>query len=160
MTRLTFDPSLLDYQQTMAELVDELRDEKTDSRAKPPLPREPWQTAYVRKDLSALSIFHAGLLPPPQIERLDVSTYEGQADDIIQINTCDEFGVEGVHVSIRDDQGNLLESDYVLPNPDFTGHWVYFATVSIPSGTRITICVKAMDGLGAMGVKTCRMTIP
>ena len=158
--KIHFAASLLDYQRTMAELVHELRSEKTDSHAKPPLPRDPWQTIYVRKDLSALSMFHAGLLPPPQIELLDVSTYEGQAGDIIQIHTCDEFGVEGVHVSIRDEEGKLIEHDYVMENPDYAGHWVYFATVSIPSGTRITISVKALDGLGGVGVMSCRMVIP
>lgn len=86
----------------MAELVDELRAEKTGSLGKLPVPRDPWQPALVRQDLSALAFMKAGLLPPPTIELLDVSGYGGQVNDVIQINTCDEFGVEAVCVSIYD----------------------------------------------------------
>jgi hypothetical protein len=63
-------------------------------------------------------------------------------------------------MSIRDEYGKLIERDYVLENPHYAEHWVYFATVSIPSGTGITICAKAMDGLGGVEVKSCRVTIP
>ena len=52
------------------------------------------------------------------------------------------------------------KSNYVLENPDYAGHWVCFVTVSIPSGTSIVISVKALDGLGGVGVMSCRMVIP
>jgi hypothetical protein len=160
MTRIRLNPSLLDYLHSMAELVDELRSEKTDSGAKPPLPKDPWQPHREQTDRSALASMKAGLLASPAIQMLYVSGYQGQVDHIIQINTCDEFGVVDVHVSICDEQGHIIESGYALENPDFTGHWVYFATVSVPASTRVTISAKAIDALGAVGVKTRQLTTP
>jgi hypothetical protein len=144
----------------MAEWVDELRREKTEGGAKPPVPKEPWQSPREAKDRSALASMKAGLLTAPAILRLDVSGYDGRASDFIQITTCDEFGVDAVHVSICDEQGNLIENDYALENPDFTDHWAYFATVPVPAGARVTISAKAMDALGAVGIKTCQHTTP
>jgi hypothetical protein len=65
----------------------------------------------------------------------------------------------GGFLLIRDEEGKLIEHDYVLENPDYAGHWVYFATVSIPSGTRVTITVLALDRLGGVGIKICQMRI-
>lgn len=157
MTRIRLNPSLLGYRHAMADLVDELRSEKTGSGAKPAVPQGSRKRPQ-RKDRSALASMKAGLLTSPAILLLDASGYDGQVSDIIQINTCDEFGVEAVHVSIRDAQGNVIEKEYALENPDFTGHWVFFASVSVPAGTRLTISAKAMDALGAVGVRTCQRT--
>jgi hypothetical protein len=160
MTRVRLGRLLLEYRQCMAEWVDELRSEKTGSGAKPPVPKAPWQASWQPKDRSALASMKAGLLAAPAILLLDVSAYDGQASDFIQIATCDEFGVDAVHVSICDEHGNLIEDDYALENPDFTDHWVYFANVPVPAGTRVTISARAMDALGAVGIKTCQRTTP
>ena len=160
MTRVRLDRSLFEYRQCMAEWVNELRSEKTHSGAKPPLPKAPWQAPRERKDRSALASMKAGLLTSPRVEMLDVSGYDGHVTDLIQITTCDDFGMEAVHVSIWDEQGNLIEDDYALENPDFTDHWVYFANVPVPAGTRVTISARVMDALGAVGIKTCQRTTP
>jgi hypothetical protein len=160
MTKVLLNEPLLDYQRSMREWVDDLRNQKTGSLAKHPLPDEEWLDPIVRTDLLALSSYGAGLLLTPHIEPLFAYGFRGQADELIQIHTYDEFGVAAVHVSIRDAQGNVIESGYALENEYFTGHWCYITSVDIPSHTCITISVRAFDRLGGVGIGNCRMMVP
>jgi len=57
-------------------------------------------------------ILRDDVLPPPDIELIFVDTYQEQEGerDIITAQVYTDFGAASVHVAIRDDKGNRIES--------------------------------------------------
>ena len=98
----------------------------------------------------------AGVLEPPRIESIftDIRLRDGRLDGVIQIHTSDDFGVMDIFVTLRDDQGNHLESDYAMQNPYYEDHWGYIPSASLPSGTTVIVQAMAMDSLGGVGIQT------
>ena len=152
-TKVKVSPSLLAYHQEMAQWVDEARDEKLRVSAntfKVPFP--------VRKDIPAPE--RAGLLTAPRIEMLDAEIWlrDGETDGLIMINASDVFGIEYIHVTLRDDAENLLESGYAM-FAECEGHWGYIPCEPVTIGTSVTVRAVAVDALGGLGLAQETVTV-
>lgn len=153
-TKVRISPSLLDYCQVMTEWANEARDEKlrvstTNFKV---------ESFPLRKDISVS--MQAGLLTPPQIVMLgpELEVRNGETDGLILINTSDEFGIEYIYVTLRDEAGNLLEYGYAM----FTGcegHWGYIPCEPLTAGMVVIVRAVAVDTLGGMGVAYEKCTV-
>ena len=149
-------PSLLDYRESMAELVNQVCEETTilgtDRQSlddfSPP-----------RKDIPELWV--PGLLMHPRVELLwpDIRLKDGHLDGCIQISTSEVYGVTNVFIVLEDAQGNPIESDYALDAEVIQNHWGYFPSAPLPSGTTVIVRAIAMDSLGGVGMQTKRITV-
>ena len=156
MTKVILSPSVIYYCQAMAELVDEVCEEFTITGVdyvdvedlRPP-----------REDF--LEFGAPGLLLPPKIEMVlpDICLAEGCLDGVIDIQTSEYFGVMSVYVTLEDDQGNHIESDYAQENDLLQNHWGYIPSSPLPSGTTVTVRVIAMDQLGGVGIHSESVTV-
>jgi hypothetical protein len=89
----------------------------------------------------------ADFLRAPNIDRIDLSDYRGEAGNVIRIRASDDFKVRWVHVNITDADGQLVEEGEAVP--DATGYeWLYTATVANESvaGDRVIVSVSDMPG--------------
>jgi hypothetical protein len=147
-------PDLLHYRQEMAGLVHEARQGSAITGVTRPrlLPVEP-------REIAGLSM--PGLLRPPRIETLypSLQLLDGRLSGILQIQTSDEFGIVYVYVTLRDEQGDLIEDDYAMRNPIYEDHWGYMPSAPLPFGGRVIAQVIASDSLGATGVRTVSITV-
>jgi hypothetical protein len=158
MTKVRLSPSVFEYRQAMAELVDQVCDKITIIGVNPERRSEPSPT---QNDVPLPPV--AGLLTPPRIESLDldISLSGGQLECLIQITTSDEFGVMNVYVILEDDQGNHIESGYAMPEPYYQDYWWYVTSVPLPSSTSVVVRAIALDPLGGVGIQTtCRHNRP
>ncbi len=140
MTKVFISPSLMEYRQEIADLTRQCIQSRymagvqevvwTDDE--PPLAQE-------------------DLLPPPRIETIHLMNYEGHVDDLILLAITTEFGVGSLHITIRDDQRNIVESGDGFEDPLGSGIWNYLTTSEIPSGTRVIVDAVAIDYLGGVG---------
>lgn len=101
------------------------------------------------KDMPIFAVMIADFFNAPTIHNVDLSAYNGQTGNAISILATDDFRVESVHVSITNDQGNVLESGNAIPVTD--GRWNYQATATIT--TPVTIEVVARDYPGGVTVE-------
>ncbi len=67
--------------------------------------------------------------------------------------------VTDVHVTLLDEQGKVIESDYAIQDPCYEDYWAYLPSASVPPGTTITVRALAMDTLGATGMRTECVTV-
>ncbi len=157
MTRLIPSPFLLVYYQEMMELVHHARQKPVGGGGRSHARRaEPCPPTGRPADL-----YMAGVLTPPLVEALwnSIRLRDGALDGFIQIVTADEFGVTDVHVTLLDEQGKVIESDYAIPDPCYEDYWAYLPSASVPPGTTITVRALAMDTLGATGMRTECVTV-
>jgi hypothetical protein len=154
-TKIRVSPSLQEYCQTMAQWVNEAREEKLWITEKAEINLDP---IPMRKDIPAPE--KAGLLIPPWIELLWPEIYmrNGESDGLIMINTSDVFGIEYIYVTLRDEAGNLLESGYAM-RTGVCGHWGYPSCVDLAVGTSVLVRAVAVDTLGGMGVAHEKCTV-
>jgi hypothetical protein len=147
MTKVILSKSLLEYRREMAEIVRQSVKESFIGGVKAFHSGEPF-------------LAHPDLLPPPKIEIIELTTYKGQIGDPIFLATSDDFGIWNVHMVVRDDKGNLIESGDAASFEDGSGCWDYMATASVPSGTSVTIYAAATDSLGGVGALSQSTTVP
>ena len=144
MTKVFVHPDLLAYQQGMKEIL-----------------RQVVQYHFVdgvpqpeRVDLEAC-ILREDVLPPPEIELIFVNTYQEEEgeQDCITAQVYTDFGPASVHVAIRDDKGNRIESGEMCPFPNHPGLWDYLPGIRVPRGTDVIVEVTAMDYMGGIGTR-------
>ena len=156
MTRVRISPSLLDYGEAMAELVNEVCEENILIG----MDRETIEDfGSPRTDGPELGV--SGLLRPPRIEFLwpDIRLKDGHLDGLIQISTSEYFGVMNVYVILEDGQAHHIESAYAMDNDIVENHWGYVPSAPLPSGTTVIVHAIAMDRLGGIGTRTERRTV-
>lgn len=149
MTKVFISPFIQGYQQEIAELTRECIqsryiegvDEVVWTNEEPPLAQD-------------------NLLPPPRIETLHLMNYEGHVNDLILLAISTEFGVGNLHITIRDDQRNIIESDDGFEDPLGSGIWNYLTTREVPSGTTVIVQAVATDNLGGVGTLSECTSIP
>ena len=146
MTKLYFSEDSLVYQMEMAELVRHVVKEKFIAGVKSGGGVEP-------------SWLPADLLPPPKIENLDLCMYQGGVNDVISIQTSDDFGIVNIYLVLQDENGNLIESGNAFDWPEEPNHWAYLTRASIPSGTSVTVHAAVIDGFGNMSTRSERITV-
>jgi hypothetical protein len=149
-------PFLLDYRESMAELVNQVCEETAVLRAGCENIKE---LCPPRKDVPQLWV--PGLLMHPRIELLwpDIHLKDGRLDGCIQISTSEVYGVIHVYVVLEDDQGNRIESDYALDAEVVDNYWGYFPSAPVPCGTTVIVRAMAMDSLGGIGMQMKRITV-
>jgi hypothetical protein len=154
MAKVLLTPSVLEYRCAMAALVEELCEENSKDMRESIEEFGPAATEVVE-------FWTPGLLRPPKIESLwpDLWLEDGHLDGIIQINTSEYFGVMNVYVTLEDDQGNRLESDYALDNDVMKNYWGYFPSAPAHYGMTVIVRAIAMDRLGGVGIRTERVTV-
>jgi len=157
MTKVRLTPSVRLYRQAMAERVEQVCQETAPIGS---LARQKTKELLSpRTDITELSI--PGLLAHPRVERIwpDIRVEDGHLDGIIQINTSEYYGIRSVYVTLEDEQGNRLESDYALDNDAMKNHWGYFPSARAAPGTTIVVRAVAMDSLGGVGIHSERVTV-
>ena len=156
-TKVRMSPSLLAYRQEMAQLVNDLRDNKLRIAAEVEMDLEPC-TGEV--DIAAPEV--AGLLTPLWIETLLPEFYlrdDGEIEGIIHIVTSDLFGIALLTVTIRDEAGNLLEKGDAMLDETSLGLWIYLPSVAPVVGTSVIVRAVAIDALGGMSIVEAKLTL-
>jgi hypothetical protein len=138
MTKIYFANSILDYRQDMAETVRQLIQENFISGVKPFIGDDP-------------RISQPDLLPPPRVEAIEFSFYQGRVDDEVMLWVSSDLGLAHVGVVIMDERGNMIECGEAHPFPDSDECWSYTARVTLPPGTPVVVHAAAVDCLGAVG---------
>ncbi len=142
MTKVFMHPDLLAYQQGMKEILRQVvRYNFVDGVPQPEL-MDP-ESCIQREDV----------MPPPDIELIFVDTYQEEEgeQDYISAQVYTDFGPAWVHIAIRDDKGNPIESGEMCPFPNQSNLWDYLPNVRVPRGTEVIMEVTAMDCLGGVG---------
>ena len=147
MTKVYLTQSILDYRREMRQAVSRTIKARFIEGLKTFPSAEP---AWVDQEF----------LPPPRIETIEPTCYNGKIEDPIFLITSADLGVANLYVVIRDDQGNVIESGNATPFEDCPDYWDYLATVSVPSGTRVTIYAAATDTYWGVGAACQVVTIP
>ena len=101
------------------------------------------------KNMPVFALTIADFFNAPVIDQVDLSAYNGNVGDLIQIAARDDFGVVSVHVSITDNASNLIESGNAILA---SGNWIYTATTAVEANVIVT--VVAADRPGGTTVKT------
>ena len=104
MTKVFISPLMLEYRQAIADLTHQCIKSRHIAGVK----------TYTGEDPSLAQV---DPLPPPRMEMIDLMIYEGHVDDLILLATSDDFGIGNVHVTIRDDQGNVIEGGDAFEEP-------------------------------------------
>ena len=107
-----------------------------------------------RRNVPVFSLTIADFFNAPTIHSVDLFEYHGQTGDVIHVMASDDFGVENVHVSIFNGQGETIESGSATETEAGSGHWFYTATSTLFTGTEITIRAVATDRPCGTAVKT------
>jgi hypothetical protein len=156
MTKVRMSPSVLLYRQAMAELVNQVCEEKLIVNAG----RERME-GLLPDRTDTLEFWTPGLLRAPKIELLwpEIRLKDGHLDGIIQIHTSEYYGVMNVYVILEDDRGNHIESDYAMDNQVVENHWGYIPSAPLASGTTVVVRAIAMDRLGGVGIQTESITV-
>jgi hypothetical protein len=146
MTKVLLNGYFLEYQRDMAEIAGKIvrgrhiDGVKTVDRKGPPLAQ-------------------ADMLLPPMIERLDLFFYRGEVDNLIWLQTSQDFGIENLYLTFKDEHGKLIESGNASQWPDEPDRWEYWTKASVPIGTSVIVYAAAIDGFGAMGALSQTVTI-
>lgn len=156
MTRVILSASVLQFRQSMAELVQQVCDE----HALAGVGRQ-WDKELEPDRTDVIELGMPGLLRPPKIEMVwpSLRLKDGNLDGIIQIHTSEYFGVMNVYVILEDEEGNRIESDYALDNDDVENHWGYIASSPVSPGTTIAVRAIAIDRLGGIAIHTEKVTV-
>jgi hypothetical protein len=154
MTKVILIPSILEYRCAMAALVEEICEENAGD------PRESIED-FGPAATEVVELWTPGLLRPPKIESLflDLELKDGHLDGLILISTSENFGVMNVYVTLEDEQGNRLESDYALDNDLVKNYWCYVPSAPAHLGMTVIVRAIAMDRLGGIGISTERVTV-
>jgi hypothetical protein len=141
MTKVIISPSFLEYRQTMASAVEQVRREYNIAGLKPCGYQVPFQPPE-----DAVSA-EPGLLKPPYIEIVvcndPIAIRDGQVHEIIQFWTWGDYGPLYVSVNLLDEEGELLESDYAIPSETLLNHWAYF--IEMEAGDHRSLTLQAGD---------------
>ena len=155
--KVRLSPLLLEYQQTMAQWLDEARAEKLQIAA---LAERDLEPLTGEADSAAPEV--SGLLTPPWIECLLPAFYrleDGEIEGIINISTSDLFGIVSISVTLRDDAGNLLEKGEAEPDETWVGIWSYLPQVAHAAGSTVIVRAVAADALGGVSIAQETVTL-
>jgi hypothetical protein len=109
--------------------------------------RAVYEEVAKEKNIPLFATTIADFFNAPVIHKVDVFGYNGEVGDTIVITASDDVGVQMVHVSISDDQGNPIEHGEAV---EFGGQWIYTATVQGQPIARIQVVAQDRPGGTAM----------
>jgi hypothetical protein len=150
-----FDPVLLKSEQPMAEAIYRLQIQEENFffsrswlRSLTPAPSAPQPVKG--------EIYMEGLLRPPGIASVEIE----DADPIIFIFTDEGVGKIDIFVSVRDEQGNVVESGPALYLPGSGTEWAFTILEPVPPGATVDVSITVVDCVGGVRVEHHRLTIP
>jgi len=114
--------------------------------------RELYEAAAKERDMPVFAVMIADYFNAPVIHSVDLSAYNAMSGNTITVFATDDVSVASVHVTINDDQGNLIESGDALETAEGSGQWVYTATTSTESN--VSVQAVATDRPGGVTVQT------
>lgn len=143
MTKVLMHPGLLAYRQEMKDALRQVIQHNYIEGAPQLGLADPFQARLSLEDV----------LPPPEIELIDLYAYQGQDpdDDYIGAMIYHDFGIASINITILDEWGCVIESGEMTNFPDHPELWDYLPTVRVPEGTRVIVHVTAMDCMGGIG---------
>jgi hypothetical protein len=105
-----------------------------------------------KKKKKYMSAYHAAMsdfMSKPKVQKVDLTTYRGQAGNVIKILAWDKFRVETVSVMILNKMGQLIESGPAVALP-FSGNreWDYISTVENVDYKSCRVLVQVKDRPG------------
>lgn len=141
MTKVQMNQDLFNYQQMMKDTLRETL-------------RQHFVAGVRQADHGQVPILSKTLLPPPQIPSICLETYEGLGgdNDYIGITVWHDFGIGEMNLTIRDEEGNLIEQGPVYPFDDNPELWDYLPTEAVLAGTSVIVQVVATDCMGGVTV--------
>ena len=96
---------------------------------------------------SAYNVAVADFLHAPNIDEIDLTAYQGAANNTIRVRVTDDFRVQQVQVSILNSDGTLVEQGDAVKQANQID-WVYTATAANESTAGDKIVVRASDKPG------------
>ena len=115
--------------------------------------RQVYDDASARKGIPAFALSVGDFLNAPAVNEIDLSGYSGKIGDKIRVRASDDMEVSGVGVTIRAQDGAVLESGPAVKTPgDIT--WTYTATTALAQGQAASIEVSATDRPGHKTTRT------
>ena len=99
------------------------------------------------RGLSKYNVALADFLHPPEIQSIDVSSYQGKAGETIVITAVDDVKVKTVGVMIVNDDGTLVEKGTAVAVDANSNQWTY-TTNNSASSSSVKIVVDAADLAG------------
>jgi hypothetical protein len=115
--------------------------------------RTVYEEAGARKGVPAFALSVGDFLNAPAVDEIDISAYAGKIGDVIRVRASDDVEVQGVTVTIRGQNGVVLEDGPAVWTPA-SASWTYTATAVLPQGSSASIEVSATDRPGHKGSRT------
>jgi hypothetical protein len=112
-----------------------------------------YQRAATLNGKRACDLAKADFYHPPVINDVDLSSYGGNAGQVIRVEAIDDFGLTTVMLTIAELDGSLVEHGAAILEPS-SSKWVYQAQVSVLSGRTLIVHVTAADHAGNSVTKT------
>ncbi len=106
-----------------------------------------YQDVAKARDISAYNVAIADFLHPPEIQRIDLSSYHGKADDTITITAVDDIKVKTVGVMIVNDDGTLVEKGEAAAADQNSSLWLY-TTKAAAASASVKIVIDVADLAG------------
>ena len=118
-----------------------------------PQTRTVYEDAASRKGEPVFAVTVADFLNAPAVDEIDLAGYTGRSGEIIRVRASDDVEVKGVSVSVRDQQGNVLEQGAATWSTT-SETWSYTTTTNLTQGQSVSIEVSATDRPGHKTTKT------
>jgi hypothetical protein len=100
---------------------------------------------FLRK--RACDLANADFWHPPAIQDVDLSSYRGQAGEVIRVEAVDDFAVVAVGIAITALDGTVIERGEAKTSG--TGaEWIYTIQATMPAGQTVVVEVTATDRPG------------
>ena len=113
--------------------------------------KDPANKAYYKSKAaigqSAFNMAFSDAFTPPEVNHIDTANYHGAGADTITIQATDQFKVVTVKVSIRGNDGTILEEGFAVQQAN-TVDWLYTAKSANASlaGSRISAVATDLPG--------------
>jgi hypothetical protein len=101
------------------------------------------------RGLSPYNVAVADFLHPPEIQKIDLSAYQGKPDETITITAVDDVKVKTVGVMIVNDDGTLVEKGAAVAGNQNTNQWLY-TTKNAAGSASVKIVVDVADLAGQL----------
>ena len=98
-----------------------------------------------REGQSAYNIAIADFMNAPDISEIDISAYTGLAGQYIRIKVTDDFKVRSVILTIKNEDGTLVEEGNAVPEHETGTDWIYTTLAENANLTGDKITVTATD---------------
>jgi hypothetical protein len=106
-----------------------------------------YQAAAKSRGQSGYNVAVADFLHPPEIQQIDLASYNGAPGQRITITAVDDMQVKTVGVLIANDDGSLVEKGSAAMSDADPHQWHYTTTAAAPSSS-VKIVVDVADLAG------------